>query len=165
MKDVAARLSTRVQLTTDGHRAYLEAVEGAFGMGVDYAQLIKLYGTPSGPETRYSPGEVIGTETHIKSGNSNPRHISTSYMERQNLTMRMSIKRYARLSKGFSKKVENHEHMLAIYFMYYNFCRIHRTLRVTPAMEAGLATDQWMIEDLVALMEPKSILDGLKQTA
>lgn len=145
MWDVASRLSTRVQITTDGHKAYIEAIEGAFGMEVDYAMLIKLYGTPSNPDTRYSPGEVIGMETH----------------KRQNLTMRMSVRRFTRLTNAFSKKVENHEHMLAIYFMYYNFCRIHSTLRVTPAMEAGLATDQWMIEDLVALMEPKSILEGL----
>ena len=165
MWDVASRLSTRVQITTDGHKAYIEAVEGAFGMDVDYAMLIKLYGTPSNPDTRYSPGEVIGTETHVKAGNPDRRHISTSYVERQNLTMRMSMRRFTRLTNAFSKKVENHEHMLAIYFMYYNFCRIHSTLRVTPAMEAGLATNQWMIEDLVALMEPKSILDGLHQVA
>jgi len=161
MSDVASRLSTRVQITTDGHKAYIEAIEGAFGMDVDYAMLIKLYGSPTGPETRYSPGEVIGTETIVKSGNPDRKHISTSYVERQNLTMRMSMRRFTRLTNAFSKKVENHEHMLAIYFMYYSFCRVHSTLRVAPAMEAGISREVWMIEDLVALMEPKSILDGL----
>jgi hypothetical protein len=98
-------------------------------------------------------------------GNPDPKHVSTSYVERQNLTMRMSMRRFTRLTNAFSKKVENHEHMLAIYFMYYNFCRVHQTLRVTPAMEAGLAHRAWMIEELVKLMEPKSILDGLKRGA
>jgi len=162
MEDLASRLATRVQITTDGHKVYAQAIEGAFGMEVDYAMLIKVYGTPSAPDTRYSPGEVIGTEKYVMAGNPNPRHISTSYVERQNLTMRMSMRRFTRLANAFSKKVENHEHMLAIYFMYYNFCRIHSTLRVTPAMEAGLVSEQWLIEDLVSLMEPKSILDGLK---
>jgi len=108
-------------------------------MEVDYAMLIRLYGSPAVSDTRYSPGEVIGTETQIKSGKPDPKHISTSFVERQNLTMRMSMRRFTRLTNGFSKKVENHEHMLAIYFMYYNFCRVHQTLRVTPAMEAGIA--------------------------
>jgi len=130
-------------------------------MDVDYAMLIKLYGSPSGPETRYIPGEVIGTETVVKAGNPNPRHISTSYVERQNLTVRMSMRRFTRLTNAFSKKAENHEHMLAIYFMYYNFCRVRSTLRATPAMEASLSNEAWMIGDLVRLMEPKSILDGL----
>lgn len=132
---------------------------------VDYAMLIKLYGSPSAPETRYSPGVCIGTETVMVKGNPDPKHVSTSYVERQNLTMRMSMRRFTRLTNAFSKKVENHEHMLAIYFMYYNFCRVHQTLRVTPAMEAGLAHRAWMIEELVKLMEPKSILDGLKRGA
>jgi len=165
MEDVASRLATRVQITTDGHHAYAEAVEGAFGMDVDYAMLIKLYGNPATPETRYSPGEVIGIETKVLSGNPNPRHISTSYVERQNLTMRMSMRRFTRLTNGFSKKLENHEHMLAIYFLYYNFCRVHQTLRVTPAMEAGLSDHIWNVEELVKLMEPKSILDGLIKAA
>ena len=163
MADLASRLATRVQITTDGHKAYADAVEGVFGIDVDYAMLIKLYGAPEKADTRYSSGECIGTETQIKAGNPDPKHISTSYVERQNLTMRMSMRRFTRLTNAFSKKVENHEHMLAIYFMYYNFCRVHQTLRVTPAMESGLAGHVWTIEELVSLMEPKSILDGLKQ--
>jgi IS1 family transposase len=162
MEDVASRLTTRVQITTDGHKAYVEAIEGAFGMEVDYAMLIKLYGTPATPETRYSPGECIGIATKVLSGNPAPKYISTSYVERQNLTMRMSMRRFTRLTNAFSKKVENHEHMLAIYFLYYNFCRVHQTLRVTPAMESGLASSIWTIEDMVKLLEPNSILDGLK---
>lgn len=130
-------------------------------MDVDYAMLIKLYGSPAQPDTRYSPGVCIGTETVYISGTPDPKHVSTSYVERQNLTMRMSMRRFARLTNAFSKKVENHEHMLAIYFMYYNLCRVHTTLRVTPAMEAGLADHVWTVEELVKLMEPKSILDGL----
>ena len=165
MKDVASRLTTRVQITTDGHRAYAEAVEGAFGMDVDYAMLIKLYGNPAQPDTRYSPGVCIGTETVYMAGSPDPKHISTAYVERQNLTMRMSMRRFTRLTNGFSKKVENHVHMLAIYFLYYNFCRVHQTLRVTPAMEAGLANQVWGLEELVGLMESKSILDGLMQSA
>jgi IS1 family transposase len=165
MKDVASRVTTRVQITTDGHRAYVEAVEGAFGMDVDYAMLIKLYGNPAQPDTRYSPGVCIGTETVSISGRPDPKHISTSYVERQNLTMRMSMRRFTRLTNAFSKKVENHEHMLAIYFLYYNFCRVHSTLRVTPAMEAGFTDHVWTVEELVMLAEPKSILDGLRQTA
>ncbi len=165
MEDVASRLTTRVQITTDGHRAYVDAVEGAFGMDVDYAMLIKLYGSPAQPDTRYSPGVCIGTESVRIIGNPEPMHISTSYVERQNLTMRMSMRRFTRLTNAFSKKVENHEHMLAIYFMYYNFCRIHSTLRVTPAMEAGLSSHVWTIADLVALLDKRSILHGLMRTA
>ncbi len=161
MKDMASRLTTRVQITTDGHKAYAIAVDGVFGIDVDYAMLIKLYGKPTGPETRYSPGEFVGTETEVRMGNPDPAHISTSYTERQNLTMRMSMRRYTRLTNGFSKKVENHRHMLAIYFMYYNYVRRHTSLRVSPAMEAGLSDTLWTVEDLVRLMEPKSILEGL----
>jgi IS1 family transposase len=164
MKDVAARLTTRVQITTDGHKAYIEAVEGAFGMDVDYALLIKLYGSPSQPDTRYSPGVCIGTESCIVSGNPDPAHISTSYVERQNLTMRMSMRRFTRLTNAFSKKVENHEHMLAIYFLYYNFCRVHQTLRVTPAMEAGIADHVWSIGEIVTLLDARSILYRLKMS-
>jgi IS1 family transposase len=165
MKDVAARLTTRVQITTDGHKAYIEAVEGAFGMDVDYALLIKLYGSPAAPETRYSPGVCIGTESCIVMGNPDPRHISTSYVERQNLTMRMSMRRFTRLTNAFSKKLENHEHMLAIYFLYYNFCRVHQTIRVTPAMEAGISSHVWTIEEMVKLLDGRSILYGLQKIA
>jgi IS1 family transposase len=165
MEDVASRLTTRVQITTDGHKAYLEAVEGAFGMDVDYAMLIKLYGSPAAPETRYSPGVCIGTETVYISGTPDPKHVSTSYVERQNLTMRMSMRRFTRLTNGFSKKLENHEHMLAIYFLYYNFCRVHQTLRVTPAMEAGISNHVWTIGEMVALLDSRSMLYGLLQTA
>ncbi|MGA2559681.1 MAG: IS1 family transposase [Terracidiphilus sp.] len=153
MKDLALRVTTRIQITTDGHRAYAEAVEGAFGIDVDYAMLIKVYGQPASPETRYSPGEVIGTETVRVMGAPDPRHISTNFVERQNLTMRMSMRRFTRLTNGFSKKIENHEAMLAVYFMHYNYCRVHQTLRVTPAMEAGLADHVWTIQELVKLMD------------
>jgi len=153
MKDLALRVTTRIQITTDGHRAYAEAVEGALGIDVDYAMLIKVYGQPSTPETRYSPGEVIDTETVRVMGTPDPRHISTSFVERQNLTIRMSMRRFTRLTNGFSKKIENHEAMLAFYFAHYNFCRVHQTLRVTPAMEAGLTNHVWTIQELIALLD------------
>jgi IS1 family transposase len=151
MEDVASRVASRIQITTDGLRAYAEAVEGAFGFD-DYAMLIKLYGNDSF-DTKYSPGECIGTQSAILAGNPDPKHISTSFVERQNLTMRMSMRRFTRLTNGFSKKIENHEAAIALHFMHYNFCRIHKTLRVTPAMEAGLAGHVWSIEELVGLME------------
>lgn len=152
MKDLASRVTTRIQITTDGHRAYGEAVEGVFGIDVDYAMLIKMYGSPATPDTRYSPGEVVGIETKTMMGAPDPRHISTSFVERQNLTMRMSMRRFTRLTNGFSKKIENHEAMLAVYFAYYNFCRVHQTLRITPAMQAGLTDRIWSISDLIGLM-------------
>jgi IS1 family transposase len=153
MEDLASRVSTRIQITTDGHRAYAQAVEGAFGMDVDYAMLIKLYGeSPDNPDTRYSPVECIGTRTAVLNGNPNPRHISTSFVERQNLNLRMGVRRFTRLTNAFSKKFENHCHMVAIYFAYYNFCRVHQTLRVTPAMEAGLTDHIWSLEELVSLL-------------
>jgi len=158
MEDLASRLTTRIQITTDGHRAYAEAVEGAFGMDVDYAMLIKLYGAPSdNPETRYSPAACIGTRTGVLSGAPDPRHISTSYVERMNLNLRMGLRRFTRLTNAFSKKFENHCHAVAIYFAYYNFCRIHQTLRVTPAMEAGLTDHVWTLDELVALLERKTL--------
>ena len=154
MEDLASRVTTRIQITTDGHRAYAEAVEGAFGMNVDYAMLIKLYGAPSDhPETRYSPAACIGTRTGILSGNPDRNHISTSYAERQNLNLRMGVRRFTRLTNAFSKKFENHCHMVAIYHAYYNFCRVHQTLRVTPAMEAGVSNHVWSVEELVSLLE------------
>jgi IS1 family transposase len=146
--DLAERLAHRVQLTTDGHKAYLEAIEGAFGCEVDYAMLIKIYGA-SQEEVRYSPAECLGTETKVISGNPDHDHISTSYAERQNLTMRMSMRRFTRLTNGFSKKVENHAYSVALYTMHYNFCRIHSSLRVTPAMEAGITDHVWTIEEML----------------
>lgn len=156
MEDLASRFNHRVQLTTDGHRAYLEAVDGAFGADIDYVMLIKLYGeiTPEG-ERKYSPAECIGVKTHVISGNPERKHISTSYVERQNLTMRMSMRRFTRLTNGFSKKVENHAYHVALHYMHYNFCRIHKTLRVTPAMAAGVTDHLWRIEEIVALLDSK----------
>lgn len=154
MKDVASRLTMRVQITSDGHRAYAEAVEGAFGMDVDFAMLIKLYGAPSEKyDTRYSPTGLIGTRTAVLSGNPDPRHISTSFVERQNLTMRMSMRRFTRLTNGFSKKFENHCHSVALHYAYYNFCRVHQSLRVTPAMEAKLTDHVWSIEELLSRLD------------
>jgi IS1 family transposase len=152
MKDVASRVTSRIQLTTDGHRAYAEAVEGAFGCDVDYAMLIKLYGTETALDRRYSTGSCIGTQTAVLAGSPDPLHISTSYVERLNLTTRMQIRRFTRLTNAFSKKWENHEAAIALHFMHYNFCRIHKTLRVTPAMEAGLSGHVWTVEELVALL-------------
>lgn len=151
MEDVASRIDSRIQLTTDGLKMYGEAVEGAFGMDVDYAMLIKLYGN-DGPDLLYSSGECIGTQSAVMMGNPDPKHISTSFIERQNLTMRMQIRRFTRLTNGFSKKIENHEAAIALHFMHYNFCRVHKTLRVTPAMEAGLAHHVWTVEELVGLL-------------
>jgi IS1 family transposase len=156
MEDLASRVTTRIQITTDGHRAYAEAVEGAFGMDVDYAMLIKLYGSSGdSPDTRYSPAACIGTRTGVLSGNPDRNHISTSYVERQNSNLRMGVRRFTRLTNAFSKKFENHCHMVAIYHAYYNFCRVHQTLRVTPAMEAGLTDHIWSLQELVGLLEGK----------
>lgn len=152
MQDCAERIRGRVQVTTDGHRAYLEAVEGAFGMEVDYAQLQKIYGAPSDAEQRrYSPAKCIGSDMKVVSGNPDPNHVSTSYVERQNLTMRMSMRRFTRLTNGFSKKFENHAHMVALHFMHYNFARVHKTLRITPAMAAGISDHVWSYEEIAAL--------------
>ena len=157
MEDCAGRIRNRVQLTTDAHRAYLEAVEGAFGADIDYAMLHKLFGAPSDDEQRrYSPAKCIGSDMKTVIGDPDPAHVSTSYVERQNLTMRMSMRRFTRLTNGFSKKVENHAHAVALHYMHYNFCRVHQTLRVTPAMEAGIADHVWTVEDLVALL-PKPV--------
>jgi len=155
MDDLCARLANRVQLTTDGHKAYLEAVEGAFGGDVDYAQLIKLYGDAGGKTAarKYSPAECTGIKKRTVEGNPDKALISTSYVERQNLTMRMHMRRFTRLTNGFSKKVENHMHAVALHFMYYNFVKVHQTLRVTPAMATGLTDRLWDIADLVALVD------------
>jgi IS1 family transposase len=153
MTDVANRMRGRVQLTTDRHKVYLWAVEGAFGLDVDYATLAKVYGPDPAAEKRYSPAQCLGCETKIISGDPNPKHISTSYVERQNLTMRMSMRRFTRLTDAFSKKVENHAAAVALYFMWYNFGRIQQTLRVTPAMEAGITDHVWSVEEIVALLD------------
>lgn len=157
MADVASRLKNRVQLTTDGHKAYLDAVSDAFGTNIDYAMLIKIYGPEIAGPGRYSPPVVIGTDCHAISGSPERKHVSTSYVERSNLTVRMGMRRYTRLTNGFSKKVENHELMTTIFFVYYNYCRVHQTLRVTPAMEAGLTDHVWGIEEFVALLEEKEL--------
>jgi IS1 family transposase len=158
MHDLAARLATRVQMTTDGLRLYIQAAEDAFGSEIDYAQLVKIYGNEAGPgqkhaEIRYSPAQCMGARKAVISGQPSYKHISTSHTERQNLSMRMGMRRFTRLTNAFSKKVENHEHAVALYFMYYNFARIHQTLRVTPAMEAGISDHVWSIEEIVNLIK------------
>ena len=164
MDDVRFRLANRVQLTTDGHRAYLEAVEGAFGGDVDYAQLVKLYGNaPKSEQVRYSPATCIGARKNRVSGKPEWESVSTSHVERHNLTMRMSMRRFTRLTNAFSKKIDNHIHALSLYFVYYNFCRIHKTLKVTPAMQAGLTDtlyDIGFIVDLIDAREPKNRVRG-----
>jgi len=152
MNDVAGRLANRVQLTTDGHRSYLDAVDAAFVGDVDYAQLVKIYGAERPGEARYSPAVCTGAKPTPIIGQPEKKHISTSYVERQNLTMRMGMRRFTRLTNAFSKKIENHFYAVALHFMYYNFCRIHQTLRVTPAMQAGLSDHVWEIEELIALV-------------
>jgi IS1 family transposase len=149
--DLASRLDSRVQLTTDGLKVYLEAVEGAFGCDIDYSMLIKTYES-SQEETRYSPAVCTSCERKPISGHPDPAHISTSFVERQNLSMRMGIRRFTRLTNAFSKKVENHAYSVALYFMHYNFAKIHGTLRVTPAMEAGVSDHVWSIEEIAALL-------------
>ncbi len=153
MNDLASRLSHRVQLTTDGHTPYLRAVEEAFGDKIDYAKLVKIYGEAPKTEARYSPAQCMGTRKAVVTGNPESSHVSTSFVERHNLTIRMGNRRFTRLTNAFSKKVENHEHMLALFFCYYNFCRIHQTLRVTPAMQAGVADHVWELSDIVALLD------------
>jgi IS1 family transposase len=153
MRDVADRLINRVQLTTDGHNSYLIAVEQAFGSDIDYAQLIKVYGPDRSTPTRYSPPSLTAIECTVRKGDPDPNHISTSFIERSNLTVRMMSRRFTRLTNGFSKKIENMKHAVALTFVYYNFCRVHQTLRVTPAMEAGLTDHVWEIEELVGLLD------------
>ncbi|OFW00353.1 MAG: transposase [Acidobacteria bacterium RIFCSPLOWO2_02_FULL_68_18] len=151
--DLKARLANRVQLTSDGLKLYLDAVEDVFGADIDYAQLVKLYGASGENETRYSPAKCIGCISKEITGDPDPKHISTSYVERQNLTMRMHMRRFTRLTNGFSKKLDNHVHMIALYTVFYNFTKIHKTLRVTPAMQAGLTEHVWSMEDVVRLLE------------
>ena len=153
MDDLASRLANRVQLTSDGHRAYLEAVEGAFGSDIDYAMLVKIYGPSGEGEKRYSPAQCLGAVKHRIEGNPDPDHVSTSFAERLNLNIRMHTRRFTRLTNAFSKKVENHAHSVALFAMYYNFVRIHKTLRTTPAMAAGITSRLWEIGDIVGVLE------------
>jgi IS1 family transposase len=163
MDDVASRLTSRVQLTSDGHKAYLDAVEGAFGADVDYAQLVKMHGaSPESMKGRYSPAECTGIKKTTIEGKPDPKHISTSFVERQNLTMRMGMRRFTRLTNAFSKKLENHVHALSLYFVHYNWMRIHKTLRITPAMAAGLTGKLMGWEDIISIMDAKE-KDALAQ--
>jgi len=150
LQDVAGRLRSRAQLTTDGHKMYLTAVPDAFGESIDYAQLVKVYGSDPGGQKRSSPAQCLGTERIKVIGSPDPDHISTSFVERQNVTMRTQMRRFTRLTNGFSKKIENHAYSVALYTMHYNFCRIHSTLRVTPAMEAGITDHVWTIEEMLS---------------
>src|SRR3990167_6165084 len=152
MQDLASRLKNRVQLTTDGYRPYLMAVEDAFGADIDYATLVKLYGQPAEDARRYSPARIISAQAAVITGHPNPKHISTSYIERQNLPVRMGMRRFTRLTNGFSKKIENHVAAIAVHYLHYNFCRVHQSLRVTPAMEAGLSDHVWSVDELVDLL-------------
>ena len=161
MLDVAERLTSRVQLTTDGHRAYLEAVEGAFGADVDYAQLVKIFGAvPDGTKGRYSPAECTGIRKSRIEGDPDVAHVSTSYVERQNLTMRMQMKRFTRLSNAFSKKFENHAHMVALYTVWYNFVKLHKKHRMSPAMAAGVSDRLWSVEDIAAMVDAVQLHPG-----
>ena len=153
MDDLRARLSNRVQITTDGHRAYVEAVEGAFGADVDYAQLVKLYGPTITAPGRYSPAECTGIKKIRREGNPDIAHVSTSFVERQNLTMRMAMRRFTRLTNAFSKKLENHMHAVSLHFMFYNFCKIHLTLEVSPAMAAKVDDHLWDMEEVVMMID------------
>jgi len=153
IKDLSERVTNRFQLSRDGNKMYLTAVEEAFGAAIDYGMIVKIYGvTEEEPNKRYSPAQCIGCEKEVIAGNPDPDLISTSYIERQNLTMRMSMRRFTRLTNGFSKKVENHTHAIALHYMHYNSCRIHKSLRCTPAMEAGVTKKLWSVEDIVALL-------------
>jgi IS1 family transposase len=155
MDDLASRLANRVQLTSDGHKAYLEAVEGAFGADVDYAMLVKVYGVaPEGAQVRYSPAECIGAVKHRIEGKPDPNHVSTSYAERQNLTMRMQMRRFTRLTNAFSKKFENHMHMVALYTVWYNYVKQHKSLKgLSPAMAAGISDTLWSVKDMAEMIE------------
>jgi hypothetical protein len=153
MDDLRSRLANRVQLTSGGHRPYLTAVDTSFGNDIDYAMLVKLYGADPAAEKRYSPAKCIGAERRRITGNPDTRYISTSYAERQNLTMRMHMRRFTRLTNAFSKKLENHAHSVALHQMYYNFVRLHQTLKVTPAMAAGVTEKLWEVADIVGVVE------------
>jgi IS1 family transposase len=153
LTDLAGRLRNRVQLTSDGWSPYPGAVKGAFGGDIDYAQLVKVYGAPRDAEQRYSPPRLISMDSHTVEGNPDPEHVSTSYVERQNLTMRMSMRRFTRLTNGFSRKVENLAAAVSLHFMHYNFCRVHKTLGTTPTVAAGLTDHVWPLSELVGLLE------------
>jgi IS1 family transposase len=159
MNDVASRLAHRVQMTTDGHKPYLEAVEGAFGAQLDFATLTKLYGTDPDAEKRYSPATCLAVDVRRVSGHPDSRHISTSYVERQNLAMRMGMRRFTLLTNAFSKKIAYLEHTVALHFMHHNFCRVHKTLSntypMTPAMAAGVADHIWSVREIVTLIEAR----------
>ena len=164
--DLAGRMAHRIQLTTDGHNAYIQAVEDAFGADIDYAMLVKMYGTlgqSKDDARRYSPAECTGIQKRRITGNPNVRDVSTSYIERANLTMRMHMRRFTRLTNGFSKKLENHMHAVSLHFMFYNFCKIHLSLRVTPAMEAGIDDHVWSMEEVVMMADTQRVTaDGSK---
>ena len=163
MSDLAGRLTSRVQLTTDGHKAYLEAVEGAFGADINYAMLVKIYGaSPTGAQGRYSPAECTGIKKTTIEGRPDEAHVSTSYVERQNLTMRMQMRRFTRLTNAFSKKFENHAHMVALYTVWYNFVKLHKKHRMSPAMAAGVSDRLWSIEDIAALVEAAAPAPGTR---
>ena len=152
VQDLAGRLANRVQLTTDGLKMYLTAVADGFGSEIDYAMLVKIYGNDSEGEKRYSPAICTGCKKENKIGSPDEKHVSTSYIERQNLTMRMGMRRFTRLTNAFSKKIENHVAAIALHYMHYNYCRIHQTLRITPAMAAGLTDHVWSIQDLISFL-------------
>ena len=161
MRDLQSRLANRVQLTTDGHKVYLQAVEDVFGADIDYAMLVKLYGQEPGGEKRYSPAKCMGANQRVVTGVPDLDKISTSYAERQNLTMRMNIRRFTRLTNAFSKKIENHEYAIALYFMHYNFVRPHKSLANpyprTPAMAAGVTNHIWTVEEIVRLSDNRAL--------
>jgi IS1 family transposase len=157
MKDLKSRLANRVQLTTDGHASYLDAVGNTFGSDIDFAQLVKIYGAPRETEARYSPAVCNGSKKHTITGNPDKRHISTSYVERQNLTMRMHMRRFTRLTNAFSKDLAHHVAAVSLHMMFYNFVRIHQTLRITPAMAAGVSAHVWEISDIVKMVEAAEI--------
>jgi IS1 family transposase len=163
MTDLAKRLRGRVQLTTDGHKAYLEAVHAGFGLDLDYAMLVKLYGSEPAGEARYSPAKCVGTRMDVKCGNPDPEHVSTSFAERQNLNMRMGMRRFTRLTNAFSKKCDNHEHMLSIYYAFYNFARVHQTLKTTPAVASGVSDHVWKLEELVGLLEAREATAAVEE--
>lgn len=164
MLDLSGRIVNRTQLTTDGHGAYLKAVDEAFGSDIDYAMLVKVYGEPREKESRYSPCDCVGTKKHVIKGMPDHRHVSTSFVERQNLTMRMSMRRFTRLTNAFSKKLANLHAAVALHFAYYNLCRKHQTLGTSPAVKAGLEGHIWTIEELVGLLADREA-DAIKSGA